>query len=532
MSARQQLNSYLNRLEARLRTGAAVRGAAVLTSVALVTTVVLVLIINTFAFSTVSLISARVVLVAALALAAAMGLALPLYTLNSRRAARKAETNFPQFKERLLTFAERESAQSDPFMELLAADTLQVAHVAQPSELVSDVTLFGSLAAGVASLAVLVWVITSGPGFLGAGASLLWTGAHEKDAPFYDLRVAPGNVTIGRNTDQAITAQLVGLQPDQVRLYARYHSATKWEPVKMEPQVGGSAYQFLFTGVPEDIEYYVEAGAMRSPHYNIHVLDEPRVKQIKVTYRFPSWTGLPNAVEDPGGDLRAVSGTAADLEITMDRPLKDGLLVIDDKQVQLSGGQGNIYKGAVQMDKDGLYHVATKDQGQEVRLSGDYFIEARAPEAPEVRINRPARDYRSSPIEEVTVGIGAAAEFGINELNLHYSINGGKEQVVSLLKQKGTRQADGSTTISLENFKLIPGDVVSYYATAKDARTESQTDMFFIQADPFEREFSQSQAAGGGGGGGGGGMQDQQEISNREKEIIAATVAAARQESQ
>ena len=47
--------------------------------------------------------------------------------------------------------------------------------------------------------------------------------------------------------------------------------------------------------------------------------------------------------------------------------------------------------------------------------------------------------------------------------------------------------------------------------------------MFFIQADPFEREFSQSQQMGGGGGGGGGMGGDQNDISQREKEIIAAT---------
>src|SRR6185437_537199 len=72
----------------------------------------------------------------------------------------------------------------------------------------------------------------------------------------------------------------------------------------------------------------------------------------------------------------------------------------------------------------------------------------------------------------------------------------------------------------LENFKLVPGDLVSFYASAKDARVESHTDMFFIQADPFEREFSQSQQSGGGGGGGQGNPND---ISDREKEIIAAT---------
>jgi len=46
----------------------------------------------------------------------------------------------------------------------------------------------------------------------------------------------------------------------------------------------------------------------------------------------------------------------------------------------------------------------------------------------------------------------------------------------------------------------VPGDLVSVYATAKDANSvEAHTDMMFIQADPFEREFTQSQEQGGGG---------------------------------
>ena len=69
----------------------------------------------------------------------------------------------------------------------------------------------------------------------------------------------------------------------------------------------------------------------------------------------------------------------------------------------------------------------------------------------------------------------------------------------------------------------MPGDVISVYATARDGHSEARTDISFIQVDPFEREFSQSQQSGGGGGGGGGGSGNQTEISKREKELIAAT---------
>ncbi len=227
-------------------------------------------------------------------------------------------------------------------------------------------------------------------------------------------------------------------------------------------------------------------------------------------------------VDEHGGDLRAVEGTQAALEVVTDRPMRDGVLVLDNgQQIQLTGGTNNHYSGAITMDKDGAYHVAAIDQGQPVRLSEDFFIAANKANPPEVEIVRPGRDYRASPIEEVTISAKATDEFALNDLSVHYSVNGGPEQTASLLKQKGAKEADGSTTLYLENFKLVPGDLVSFYASAKDARAESHTDMFFIQADPFEREFSQSQQSGGGGGGGGQGNPN--DISDREKEIIAAT---------
>src|SRR5258708_39351925 len=103
------------------------------------------------------------------------------------------------------------------------------------------------------------------------------------------------------------------------------------------------------------------------------------------------------------------------------------------------------------MEKEGVYHVAALDQGQPVRLSNDFFIEARKAEPPSVIIARPGHDYRANPIEEVTVAVKADDEFGLSEMTLHYSVNVGAEQSVDLLKQKATKQADGTTTVSLQD---------------------------------------------------------------------------------
>src|SRR5271163_5159111 len=125
MSLREQLHAYISQLEQRLRWSTVLRGLAILTGGALVATLVLVTIANALAFSEGSVTATRFALILILAIAAAAGLALPLRRLTRRRAIGTAESAFPQFKERLITFTERDGR--DPFIELLAADTLEVA---------------------------------------------------------------------------------------------------------------------------------------------------------------------------------------------------------------------------------------------------------------------------------------------------------------------------------------------------------------------------------------------------------------------
>src|SRR5208282_2582482 len=251
--------------------------------------------------------------------------------------------------------------------------------------------------------AVLVWMIASGPGFLGYGASLLWTGPHHDKPALYDLRVAPGDAVVRRHADQLVSALPTGLQSPNVKLYARFHSSSKWEEIAMSKTAGSFAggYQFLFAGLPENVEYYVTAGAMASKHFNIRVTDLPSVKQIRVTYHYPAWTGMPSETEERGGDLRAVTGTEAQLDVSTDRPLPGGQIQLDNGQkIQLTGGQNNVYHGSVKMDKDAVYHVAGTEQGQQVRVSEDFFIEARKANPPQISLARPGHDYHASPIEE------------------------------------------------------------------------------------------------------------------------------------
>src|SRR5580698_4631322 len=234
MSLREQVHAYIAQLEQRLRWSTVLRGVAVFTGGALVATLVLVTIANALAFSHGSVTAARFALILILAISAAAGLVLPLRRLTRRRAVQTAEATFPQFQQRLTTFTERDG--QDPFIELLAGDVLEVAKTAEPEQMVTDRSLWISLGSGIGAFAVLIWMIAAGPGFLGYGASLLWTGTHTGKPALYDLRVTPGDAVVRRHADQLVSALPTGLRSPSVKLYARFQSSTKWEEIAMQPQ--------------------------------------------------------------------------------------------------------------------------------------------------------------------------------------------------------------------------------------------------------------------------------------------------------
>lgn len=522
MTALQRLDDYLRRVELRLRLFATARGAAVAIAAALLLTLVLVWISNQLRFTGEIVLPMRILLYAGVASALIIALAIPLTRINRRRVILLSESRVGDFKQRLLTATEKRDP-DNPFTELIAEDALRIAQEHDPAEFAPTRRLWELGGLALIAAALLLWIITAGPGYWHYGAALLWTGgSHAGSKPLYEVVVQPGNKTIRRKSDQLITAQLLGFSQSAVTLHAKYKGAVKWDAIPMQPQQDGNGYQFIFAGLSDALEYYVESGGTRSKNYVLNVKDLPLVKRVRIGLHFPSGVGLQDVVEDPGGDIRAVAGSSADIAILTDRKLEHGVLVLDTgKTLDLKTGDGNWLTAHLPINHDGSYHVAAIDGGETIRISDDYFIEAKKDEPPTVKILRPGHDPRVSPIEEMPVTVESTDDYGVKNLELHYSVNGGPEQTTSLLKSAGKKEADGKTTLYLENMNLVPGDVVSLWATARDASATSTSDILFVHAEPFDYKFRQSQQNGGGGGGSG--ADENTRISERQKEIIAAT---------
>jgi hypothetical protein len=155
----------------------------------------------------------------------------------------------------------------------------------------------------------------------------------------------------------------------------------------------------------------------------------------------------------------------------------------------------------------------------------EYFIRLMDDRPPDVRILRPNGDQQVTPLEEVAIEARADDDYGIASFDLVYSIPGQPERTTPFTRVAGTNVAKiGGHLLAVEDLRVQPGDVITYYARARDVGrgkrpTETKSDMFFLEVRPFNEEFvsAQSQAVAAGGD------PQIESLIAAQKEIINAT---------
>lgn len=522
MTAAERVERYVNLFRLRLKMLSSSRGAAVLSAAALLITLIAVTFAIRTGFPATVVNAARLVLLITLGALFAYTVVLPNRRVDDDRgAADDIESRAPEFAGRVKTYLGMRD-QTNPLRELLAEDAMRIADRHAPEDAIPQREFSWSLGVAGAALTALLVLAIAGPGNYAYGVRHLWIGwAFPNATPPQNIAVSPGDDGIRAGGTVRVRATMEGFSPSEAYVHARFGD-DDWQRVAMARD--DSEFVFTFFSVREPLEYYVSAASVRSESYEIQVVDLPNVDRLITTYRFPEWTNREPEVRDPGGDVRTIAETDVDVEVRALDQLPTTVLIVDDQEIPLttSGGAG---QGSFTVKQDGQYYIAAVVGGERIRLTDDYFISVLDDEAPSIQFSRPGRDWSASSIEEVTASVTANDDFLIESLELRYSVNGGDWQSVEL--PAGESSADASHVFLLESMRhpdtgdaLAPGDLISYYAVAGDREQSASTDIFFVDVQPFDRRYSQSQMSGGGGQQGGGAGD---EISQRQREIIVST---------
>ncbi len=519
----QQLDHYLHSFRERLRKLSILKGGALLAAGLLLVSVATAWWSIRSGFADDVVIISRLILLAVIALIGLHFILRPLQQLD-RKLAQQIEQRTPAFGGRVETYVGMNDP-ANPFRELLAEDALQLARQYPPERQVDKKELLVPGAGAALAALVLVWLLIAGPGLFNYAIRHLWAGwAMSGLLPPQTITVIPGDEAVRRGGNVKLLATMQGFEPSGANVYVR-SGQTDWQQVEMVQTERG--YEFTFFSLREPVDYYVAAAGIRSPEYEIQVVDLPELENLKLTYHYPEWTHKQPEVFEPGGDIRTIIGTGIELEIKTNTPLPSGVLVLNGGSQQLQVTE-QIGKGRFEVSEDGQYYVAARVGSELVRLTDDYFIKVMEDGKPDIKLVRPGRDWNASSIEEVTVRVEAKDDYALESLQLRYAVNGGEWQSVPLTAEG--QQVELDHVFLLESMQaatddaglanLQAGDLITYYAEAKDKEKTSSTDMFFIQVQPFDRRYTQSQQAGGAAGQQG---SEQQEISQRQKQIIIST---------
>ncbi len=471
----------------------------------------------------------RILLMLCLALGIWLLVWRPSRSLKHKGGVELIEQRLPAMNGRLRTLEETASRDPNhPLLPLLTRDAEGYALQSDPASLVSQRWLHGLRTITAFLLIGLVWMAFFAPGNWSYGTWHYLAGWATPGAlPPLHLLVEPGDGRVRRGAGFDVLAQTQGFAPNEVSLYAQY-DGEDWQQVSMQRQ-GSGQFSFRFYGVHQPLTYYVSAAGINSQRFRVEVADLPAIERISLRYQYPEWTHMEDREQTFGTAIQGIEGTLVSLEIHSDRPLSRGEILIDDQPLALET-QGNISRVTFELTQSGRYYLADQFEGNRVSLTDQYPIRVVADTAPTLTALRPGGDWSATNIEEVRLSFRAEDDFHVEGAVLHYSVNGGPWQSEPL--DGSGRQVELEHMLFLEDMAadeggLVPGDLISYYLEVRDRQRSTESDIYFIDVQPFERRYSQAQQGGGGGAGGDGGMES--EISSRQREILVSTWNLIRQ---
>ena len=344
------LNDYLSACRIRLRRRFVARGAAVMAVGALAITGLFVLVFVTWVPGSGFVLATQILLY--LAFAAGIGV-LVWWPMNNDAVTRQVEARVAGFDGRLQTWWDTSRRGDDSAMlELLTRETQTVADANNHETVVRTREFAAPASTAVVIGIALVMTLFGGNSPWQLAAKRLWTG-DLLTAAAPRITVAPGDVVVPRGADVVVEASASGFIARRMEMNAAFEHTDGWERAPMA-RLGESKYGFVFVGVSEQVDYYVQSAGLNSERHIIRVADLPRVTGVSLSYEFPDWTGLPVAEHD-SGDISALPGTRVEVTAATDLPVVNPVIVVNGEVLEATAGELET-RGAFDVGQEGSWH--------------------------------------------------------------------------------------------------------------------------------------------------------------------------------
>jgi hypothetical protein len=303
----------------------------------------------------------------------------------------------------------------------------------------------------------------------------------------YSLEVLPGSIEIAKFSTIKIQASLRGKSlPEGATLYWQYEDGpVKTEELAKEASAAGigahfnlsdtAKFAYDFREVKKSFDYWVSAGEVKSPVYTITAVDKPRVIDIKLTYTYPSYTGLqPLVVDENDGNISAIKGTRVKIEASVNKTVVVASLQFGSGQSEKLDVSKQKLSGGLTVTDNGTYHITVKDElGNENPDPIEYRIESIADLSPEVDLFSPGVPVELGDDMALKLGFKLFDDFGFSSVNLIYRIftvpgETFEKKTALVFDKEAGRNFEMAYPWDMGDIGLEPGGWVEYYIEAFD----------------------------------------------------------------
>ena len=224
----------------------------------------------------------------------------------------------------------------------------------------------------------------------------------------------------------------------------------------------------------------------------------PLVGDLRISYEFPAYTGLPARVVDGStGDIIAVKGTKVKLEARPLRRSRKALLLLGEEgekgelPTKLAAG---VLSTELTLNESGTYRFWLAPLlGRPVRELLSHHLTAEADSPPRVEILGPADRLELPTPRPIEIGYAADDDYGLGAVDLVYRVGDQPAQRQLLRDAHGARAAQGRLVWDPASAgPLLAGERIAYHIEAKDrdevsgAKTGSSRTLYVIIQNPHE----------------------------------------------
>jgi hypothetical protein len=223
----------------------------------------------------------------------------------------------------------------------------------------------------------------------------------------------------------------------------------------------------------------------------------PIVGDVRITYVYPPYTGLPpRTIEGSTGDVIAVKGTRVRIETTPLRTSRHAILLLGESG-EVGELPARLVKGTITahltLIESGSYRFWLQPLiGRAVREQRSHRLEAESDRPPRVEIHGPADRLELPTPRPIEVGFAADDDYGLGLVELVFRVDEEPEQRQLLKDAHGARLAQGRTLWDPARLGLSPGARIAYHVEARDrdeisgAKTGVSRTLYMVIARPQE----------------------------------------------